>query len=256
MFQAYDWYHLYKAHGCTVQLGGSDQMGNITAGFDLVNKACDTRVYGVTLPLVTSESGDKLGKSAGDTLWLNEDKTSCFDLYQYFLRQKDADVERLLNLFSFLPRAEIAELMKRHHAAPEKRVPHRKLAEQVTLLVHGVGGLELAQKTTDVLYGAEPSEALAVLSPEEMRKVFGGQADYVRLLFSAGLCLTDFAMKIGCFKSEADAARIIEAGGFYVNQVRRRNAEEVVMPGTHVLPNQTTLVRVGKKNFYIIEWTM
>ena len=256
-FQAYDWYHLYKAHGCTVQLGGSDQMGNITAGFDLVNKACDTRVYGVTLPLVTSESGDKLGKSAGDTLWLNEDKTSCFDLYQYFLRQKDADVERLLNLFSFLPKAEISELMKRHHAAPEKRAPHRKLAEQVTLLVHGVSGLELAQKTTDILYGTEPSAALAVLSPEEMRKVFGGQGvDYVRLLFSAGLCLIDFAMKIGCFKSEADAARIIEAGGFYVNQVRRRNAEEVVMPGTHVLPNQTTLVRVGKKNYYIIEWTM
>ena len=177
-FQAYDWYHLYKAHGCTVQLGGSDQMGNITAGFDLVNRACDQRVYGVTLPLVTSESGDKLGKSAGEALWLNEDKTSAFDLYQYFLRQKDADVERLLNLFSFLPGAEIAELMGRHREATEKRLPHRKLAEQVTLLVHGAAGLELAQRTTDILYGAEPSEALAVLSPEEMRKVFGGQGLY------------------------------------------------------------------------------
>lgn len=177
-FQAYDWYHLYKAHDCTVQLGGSDQMGNITAGFDLVNRACDQRVYGVTLPLVTSESGDKLGKSAGEALWLNEDKTSAFDLYQYFLRQKDADVERLLNLFSFLPGAEIAELMRRHREATEKRLPHRKLAEQVTLLVHGAAGLELAQRTTDILYGAEPSEALAVLSPEEMRKVFGGQGLY------------------------------------------------------------------------------
>ena len=130
-FQAYDWYHLNRAHGCTVQLGGSDQMGNIAAGFDLIGKAVDRRVYGVTLPLVTSESGDKLGKTAGETLWLSEDKTSCFDLYQYFLRQRDADIERLLNLFSFVPRAEIDDLMGRHNAAPEKRIPHRKLAEQV-----------------------------------------------------------------------------------------------------------------------------
>ena len=122
--------------------------------------------------------------------------------------------------------------------------------------MHGIEGLELAQKTTAVLYGSDPSSALSVLSPAEMRKVFGQQADFVRLLFSAGISLLDFAMKIGCFKSEGDAARIIEAGGFYVNQVRRRNAEEVLMPGTHVLPNQTTLVRVGKRNYYIVEWTM
>ncbi len=150
--------------------------------------------------------------------------------------------------------------MRRHSEATEKRIPHTKLAEQLTLLVHGERGLDLARKTTDILYkkeasgSAETLRALSELSADDAKVVFE-QADFVRLLFSAGMSLLEFAMKVGCFKVEKDAQKVIAEGGFYVNQVRRQNTEEIVMPGTHILPNNMTIVRVGKRNYYIVDWT-
>lgn len=253
-FQAYDWLHLFDKYGCTVQLGGSDQMGNIHAGHELIQRMRSSCVYGITMPLITSEKGEKLGKTAGTPMWLSESKTSCFDMFQYFLRLPDSQVEKMLKLFSFYSEAEIRDILNKHTRAPEKRSAQTKLAEHVTLLVHGEVGLEKALNATRVLYDSDVS-TLAKCSADELRTIFE-QADSVQLLFTPGLTLVDFALKVGCFRTEKDALRIIGAGGFYVNQVRRQNPEEVVMPGNHILPNETSLVRVGKRNYYIVEWSL
>lgn len=287
VFQAYDWFHLRHRYNCTIQLGGSDQMGNIATGHEFITKFDnspdrfillknssekfdgDTNnndklpAYGILLPLVTSESGEKIGKSQDGQkrIWLTASKTSPFEFYQYFLRLPDSQIEKMLYYYTLLPPTEIKDLMDRHQRQSEKRYPHTKLAELLTQLVHGPEGLNLATKATKILYGSnELSEAewikqLSNLNESEMLAIFS-QARYTRMLFTPGISIMEFALKIGCFSREKDAQRIISAGGFSINQVKRTNIEELLINGVHVLPNNLTLVRVGKKNYFIVEWTM
>jgi len=252
-FQAYDWLKLYQDADCLVQLGGSDQMGNIAAGQELISRAVDQQVFGITMPLITSESGDKFGKSAGTPVWLSPQKTSPFQVYQYMLRRPDSEMELLLKTFTFLPLGEIENTLTKHRSRPESRGAQEKLAENVTLLLHGEEGLILAQKSTDIIFNND-IKGLSTLSLAETRSIFK-QADYVQKLYQPGISILDFAISIGCFSSERDALRIICAGGFYVNQTRSINPEEVIVHGIHILSNNITMVRVGKKNYYIVEWT-
>jgi len=252
-FQAYDWLQLYREKECLVQLGGSDQMGNLAAGQELISRVTDKQVYGVTLPLVVSESGEKLGKSSGAPVWLNPAKTSPFSFYQYFVRLPDTKMQQMLTFFTFLHAKEIEKLMEKHRSAPETRLAQQKLASCLTLLVHGQDGLDMARKTTEILY-ANDINKLASLSLQETRKVFEGAA-YIQRLFQPGMTVLEMAEKVGCFRTHKDAVRIISAGGFYINMVRVDDTEEVVVPGIHIMDNQLTVLRVGKKNYYIVEWT-
>ncbi|XP_014897858.1 tyrosine--tRNA ligase, mitochondrial isoform X2 [Poecilia latipinna] len=151
VFQAYDFYHLHQIYGCRIQLGGTDQLGNLMSGHEYIHKVSGEEVYGLTIPLVTSTTGDKLGKTAGNAVWLNRDKTSPFELYQFFLRQSDASVERYLKLFTFLPLEEVEKLMEQQREDPSKRLAHKRLAAEVTKLVHGKEGLESA-KRSELMY--------------------------------------------------------------------------------------------------------
>lgn len=252
IFQAYDWYHLFKTNGCKFQLGGSDQMGNIMTGHELIARADGKPVFGLTLPLVTTDEGDKFGKSAGNAIWLNEEKTSPFSLYQFFVRTSDAEVEKLLKLFTFIPINEISAIIKKHVESPEHRNAQKRLAEEVTLLVHGKAGLELAENVTSALYKGSV-EALGKLSSKDVKQTFAG-ATYTELLMEPGISVLDITKKVKCFPTESDAMRIISAGGFYINQNRTTNISEVLTPGVHILPNGITLLRVGKKNYYIVKW--
>lgn len=137
VFQAYDWFQLMKRYKCRFQIGGSDQMGNIMSGYDLITKTGKNEVYGITLPLITAEGGKKFGKSLLNAVWLSPTKSSSFQLYQYFIRTKDSDVERFLKLFTFLPLHKITEIVNAHMKNPEERIAQKLLADQVTLLVHG-----------------------------------------------------------------------------------------------------------------------
>lgn len=137
VLQGYDWLYLLENYNCRFQIGGSDQMGNIDSGHELIGRTTDKRVFGLTLPLITTESGEKFGKSAGNAVWLSENKSSSFQLYQYFVRTKDSDVQKLLNLFTFLPLGRINEIIQAHKIYPERREAQKILAQQVTLLVHG-----------------------------------------------------------------------------------------------------------------------
>lgn len=137
IFQAYDWLHLFREYDCCFQLGGSDQMGNLMSGHELIGRVLDKPVYGLTLPIITNEEGDKFGKSAGNAIWLDEAKTSPFSLYQFFIRVTDAEVENLLKLLTFVPLPEIEQIMVDHRKVPEIRDAQRRLAREITLLIHG-----------------------------------------------------------------------------------------------------------------------
>ncbi|KAL5276995.1 YARS2 family protein [Megaselia abdita] len=253
IFQAYDWLHLYKTFNCRFQLGGSDQMGNLMSGHELISRV-DTRcnVFGVTLPIITTEEGDKFGKSAGNAVWLDDEKTSPFAFYQFFVRTPDSEVEKLLKLFTFLPLKEINQIMEEHKRVPELREAQKVLAEEVTTLVHGEQGLKTAEKVTSALYKGS-IDALGELNYKDVKQTFAG-ATIVEILAEPGISVLDLAMKAKCFPTQSDAMRIISAGGFYVNQKRAQNIAEVITQGIHILRNGLTLLRVGKKNFYIIKW--
>lgn len=252
VFQAYDWLHLLQRYDCKFQVGGSDQMGNIVSGHDLISRVADTRVYGFTLPLVTTESGHKFGKTAGNAVWLSADKSSPFELYQFFVRCRDSEVERLLKLFTFETLGTIENIMRKHQRNPEQRTAQKKLAEQVMLLVHGEEGLEAALKATSALYD-QTAESLVQLTAEDISNVFQG-AKICDLLLQPGTTTLDLSLQAGCFTSERDAVRIISAGGFYINYQRVTKIDEVLTQAAHILPNNVTLIRVGKKNYYVVRW--
>ncbi|XP_063904643.1 tyrosine--tRNA ligase, mitochondrial [Zophobas morio] len=252
LFQAYDWLHLYQKYNCMFQIGGNDQMGNIMSGHELISKTCDKQVYGLTLPIITSEMGDKFGKSAGNAMWLSPEKTSPFTLYQFFVRQPDGEVEKLLKLFTFDTIGSIKDLMKQHEEKPELRLPQKHLAKQVILLVHGEKGLAEALKATQALYEQSIS-ALGQMNASEIKSLFQG-ATVVDILPNPGQSVLDLSMKVGCFTTKEDAVRIICAGGFYINHQRTNNPNEILNLNVHRLANNLTLLRVGKRNYYVVKW--
>ncbi|KZC04473.1 PREDICTED: tyrosine--tRNA ligase, mitochondrial [Dufourea novaeangliae] len=253
LFQGYDWLHLQRTYNCSFQVGGQDQMGNIMTGYDLVTKYLDKQVYGLTLPLVTTEGGKKLGKSVGNAVWLSSSKSSSFQLYQYFVRTEDADVEKFLHFFTFIPLHRIREIVEDHFRNPELRRAQKILAEQVTLLIHGDEGLVAAKRASAILY-EKSIDSLSRINADELSQLLDG-ATIVDLLPEPSLTVYELAMRANCFKWESDARRIIAAGGFSINYQKITNTEEVLVPGIHIMRNNVTLVRVGKKNYYVIRWT-
>ncbi|XP_076220595.1 tyrosine--tRNA ligase, mitochondrial isoform X2 [Nomia melanderi] len=252
LFQAYDWLHLYRTYNCKFQIGGHDQMGNIMSGYDLIAKYINKEVYGLMLPLITTKDGQKFGKSVGNAIWLSPSKSSSFQLYQFFVRTKDTDVEELLKLFTFLPLQNIQKIIEDHLKQPELRTAQKILAEQVTLLVHGDEGLSAAKRTSSILY-ENSFESLSKLNAEELTQVIEG-ATIVNILGEPGITVYELSMKAKCFNTENDARRIIQAGGLYINYQRITNTEEVIVRGIHIMENNVTLMRVGKKNYYIVRW--
>ncbi|KAM4553623.1 tyrosine--tRNA ligase, mitochondrial [Fundulus diaphanus] len=252
VFQAYDFYHLNQLYGCRIQLGGTDQLGNLMSGHEYIHKVSGEEVYGLTIPLVTSSTGDKLGKTAGNAVWLNRDKTSPFELYQFFLRQPDASVEGYLKLFTFLPLAEVERLMQQQREDPSKRLAHKRLAAEVTKLVHGKEGLESAKRCTDALYHSSV-EALEQMSDEELQELFR-EAPFHELYLEPGTTVIDACRKVSAIPDGPRGYRMISDGAVWINHRREDKAEQVLIPKHHVLSNGLTLLRVGKKNFYIIKW--
>ncbi|CAH0579111.1 unnamed protein product [Chrysodeixis includens] len=252
IFQSYDWQHLLKEYDCRFQIGGSDQMGNISAGHELISRTSKKNVYGLTLPLVTTEEGDKFGKSAGNAVWLDPKKTSPYSLYQFFIRTKDSEVEKLLKLFTFYRLGEIKDIMFKHKEHPDQRYPQTCLAEQLTTLVHGKEGVEKALKATEAIHSKDVKSLIA-LSSTELEQVFEN-ATVTTLLLSPGITVLELGMKAKCFPTENDAIRIIQAGGFYINHQKVKKIDEVITQSAHILPNLLSLLRVGKRNHYIVKW--
>ena len=242
LLQSFDFLHLHAAYGCKIQAGGSDQWGNITAGIELIRKVRGEEAYGITFPLLATASGEKFGKSAGNAVWLDPARTSPYQFYQYWIRTDDRDVESFLNLFTFLSVEEIAALCERHRAAPEQRMAQKKLAEEVTRIVHGEDSLAQAVKASDVLFGGD----VTGLRDRDLLEIF---ADVPSFSIAPGSKIVDALVESGAAKSKGEAARLIAGGGVYLNN-RRAGAEAHI--GREDLASESLLVlRVGKKNYYL-----
>ncbi|XP_057185266.1 tyrosine--tRNA ligase, mitochondrial [Triplophysa rosa] len=252
LFQAFDFYHLHQLHGCRIQLGGTDQLGNVMSGHEFIHKKTGEDVYGLTIPLVTSSVGDKLGKTAGNAVWLSRDKTSPFEFYQYFLRLPDNSVEGYLKLFTFLPLAEVQKVMEQQRREPGKRTAHKRLAAEVTKLVHGKEGLESAKRCTDAFYHSD-IQALEQMSDVELQELFR-EAPFQEVFLDPGSTVLDACRRAEAIPEGPRGYQMIQDGGVWMNHQRAVNPEQILIPGQHILANGLSLIRVGKRNFYILKW--
>lgn len=246
LLQAYDFYELHTRHGCQLQVGGSDQWGNITAGIELIRRKSGGEALGLTFPLVTTASGEKFGKSAGNAIWLDPARTSFYDFYQYFVRTDDRDVRRYLCYFTFRSVEEIDAIIAEHEKEPHRRQAQQVLAEDLTRLVHGDAGLERAKKATEILFGRE----IEGLDDEELSSIFADvpAADLSRDQLVAGYPIVELLADSGICSSKGDARRALKQGGVYINNVRAEGEEQVI--DTASLASQTIIVlRRGKKNY-------
>ena len=251
LLQAYDFLQLYDRYGCRVQIGGSDQWGNITAGIELIRKVRGDRAYGLVLPLLTTSSGKKFGKTeAGTSVWLDPERTTPYRFYQFWVNTDDRDVIRYLKLFTFLPHEEIEELNRSLGEHPERREPHRRLAEEMTRLIHGEEGLKRALKATEVLFGG----SLEGLTAEELLDIFSEvpSAELPAEELGSGLPLVEFLVRSGLVPSKGEAKRLVRGGGVYINNVRitdvgRRVSLEDAIGG------KVIVLRRGKKHYRIVK---
>ena len=248
LLQAYDFLHLHDAHDCRVQIGGSDQWGNITAGIDLVRRLRGAEVFGVTMPLVCDSNGQKFGKSEGNAIYLDAAKTSFFDFYQFFIRTDDRDAIRFLKIFTFVPMAEIEVLERALAEAPERREAQKRLAEEVTRCVHGEDGLQTALRCTGALYG----EAMEGLRATELLAVFADvPSRELPLEEVRGVQVINLAADAGLCSSRGDARRLAQNGGLYLNNRRVEGIDQIVTED-QVVDGQVVVLRSGKKRYQLI----
>jgi tyrosyl-tRNA synthetase len=248
LIQAYDFWHLFKTEGCELQMGGSDQWGNITAGTHLVDKREGHQVHGLVLPLITTASGAKFGKSEGANVWLDPERTSPYHFYQFWLNTDDRDVERYLKLFTFLRLDQIADAMAAHAADPSRREAQRVLARQVTATVHGDAAAEQAVQTSAALFGTTRTESVAA---DAVLVDYTPSRRILRSEFGDGLPLVEALVRAGLASSKSDARRGIQGRGYYVNEVQVTDVDRKLSPEDLQPRDKDSfiLLRKGKKNY-------
>jgi tyrosyl-tRNA synthetase len=250
LLQAFDFYVLARDHNCELQIGGSDQWGNITAGMDLTRKKLGKPVHGLTLPLITKADGTKFGKTEAGTVWLDPRRTSVYKFYQFWIQTDDRDVIRYLKYFTFLDEASIAELAAQHTANPGQRAAHKAVAKAVTDLVHGPGATAEALRASEILFGG----ALEGVSETTFNEIVGEVPTKEipkAALEGPGKALIELLVDAGLAPSKGQARKDIEGGGVYVNNVREAGIQRAVA-GKDLLFGKYLLLRKGKKNYVVL----
>lgn len=250
LLQSYDFLELYRREGCTVQMGGSDQWGNITSGVDLVRRVEGAKAHGVVFPLVTNASGTKFGKSEAGNVWLDPERTSPFRFYQYWINVDDADVVRYLKFFTLLSPEEIEELALAVEQEPYRRAAQKALAEDVTRRLHGEAGLGAARRATDALFGGH----IEGLGADEIADVFSDVSSSeipATALEGQGLPMVDLLAETDLASSKGDARRSIRGGGIYLNS-RRVEDEGATVTVEDTIEGRFILLRKGKKRYHLV----
>jgi tyrosyl-tRNA synthetase len=247
LLQAYDFLHLFRSKHCSIQVGGSDQWGNITAGIDLIRRVEGGEAHGLVGPLVTTASGAKFGKSEAGAIWLDPTLTSPYRFYQFWINTDDRDVERYLKVFTLLSQDEIKALLKAHHKDPGRREAQQKLAIEVTQLVHGKEACSSAVAGSAILFDE--------FSPREVEPsafdALAQEIPTIALESSDGLTLVDAVVRAGLAKSKSEARRAIEQGGIYMNQERVKDVGRTITPDDW-LAGRNLLLRKGKKDYGLL----
>ncbi|NHM06700.1 tyrosine--tRNA ligase [Flavobacterium sp. CYK-4] len=255
LIQGYDFYHLHKHYNCLLQMGGSDQWGNITTGTELVRRMNPegAKAFAMTCPLITKADGSKFGKSEGGNIWLDADKTSVYKFYQFWLNTTDVDAEKYIKIFTFLDEATINQLIEEHQAAPHLRVLQRRLAEEVTTFVHSKTELDKAIQASNILFGNASADDLKQLDESTFLEVFDGvpQAKIARTDLENGMDIVlVLNEKSGFLKSNGEARRALQENSISVN--KEKVGEGFTLTKNDLINNQFVLLQRGKKNYFVL----
>jgi tyrosyl-tRNA synthetase len=251
LLQAHDFYHLRRSHDCELQVGGSDQWGNITAGTDLIRKKLGVPSWGLTFPLITKADGTKFGKTEDGAVWLDAKKTSPYRFYQYFINTEDSMVSAYLRKFTLLAQADIEDLEARHKANPAAREAHKALAREVTLIVHGKTACDDAARASEIMFGGGLDGITETLFRDVAGEIPTKGLEKARLE-GPGAALTDLLVHSGLCPSKGQARKDVEGGGIYLNNVRVAEAGRAVALGD-LLFGRYVLLRKGKRSYALLE---
>ena len=253
LVQGYDFLHLYKEHNCTLQMGGSDQWGNITTGTELIRRIGGGKGFALTCPLITKADGSKFGKTESGNVWLDANRTSPYRFYQYWLNTSDADAEKYIKIFTFLPKTKIEALISQHSEAPHLRLLQKRLADEITLMVHSQADLDNAIKASAILFGKSTAEDLKGLDEKTFLDVFDGvpQAEIPISELEDGLdMIAALAAKTGFLGSNGEARRELKQNSISVN--KEKVNETYIITKDDVINGKFVLLQRGKKNYYVL----
>ncbi|WP_341199792.1 tyrosine--tRNA ligase [Croceibacter atlanticus] len=254
LFQGYDFLHLYREKNCLLQLGGSDQWGNITTGTELVRRVAGGKAYAMTSPLLTKADGTKFGKTEGGNVWLDKNRTSPYKFYQYWVNATDEDAENFIKIFTFLSQEEISELVLKHNEAPHLRLLQKTLAEHVTKMVHGQEDLDNAIKASQVLFSKTFKNDISQLDEATFLDVFEGvsQTEISKAKLEEGLdMIAVLSAETNFLKSNGEARRALKANSVAVN--KEKVTEAYTLTTDDIINDNYVILNVGKKNTYILK---
>ena len=253
LVQGYDFLHLYQNNNCTLQMGGSDQWGNITTGTELIRRIGGGKGYALTCPLITKADGTKFGKTEGGNVWLDPHRTSPYKFYQYWLNTSDSDAAKYIKIFTFLTKDNIEELISKHQEAPHLRVLQKRLADEITVMVHSLEDLDNAKKASNILFGKSTSEDLKTLDESTFLDVFDGvpQAKISKTDLDAGLDMIGaLAAKTGFLGSNGEARRELKQNSISVNKEKVK--EDYIITAKDLINKKFVLLQRGKKNYFVL----
>lgn len=253
LVQGYDFLHLYRNNNCTLQMGGSDQWGNITTGTELIRRIGGGKGYALTCPLITKADGTKFGKTEGGNVWLDPHRTSPYKFYQYWLNTSDTDAEKYIKIFTFLTKDKIEELISEHQKAPHLRVLQKRLADEITVMVHSLEDLDNAKKASNILFGKSTSEDLKTLDEDTFLDIFDGvpQSKISRSDLVAGLDMIGaLAAKTGFLSSNGEARRELKQNSISVNKEKVK--EDYIITEKDLINKKFVLLQRGKKNYFVL----
>ena len=254
LLQGYDYMYLYEHEGCRLQMGGTDQWGNITTGTELIRRKLGGEAYALTCPLITKADGGKFGKTESGNVWLDRRYTSPYKFYQFWLNVSDADAAKYIKIFTALPQDEIEALMQEQEAAPHLRPLQKRLAKEVTVMVHSQADYDAAVEASNILFGNATSGALKQLDEQTLLDVFNGvpQFEVSRDELSAGVKAIDlFTEKAAVFPSKGEMRKLVQSGGISVNKEKLTEQDKVI-DSSLLLDGKYLLVQRGKKNYYLL----
>ncbi|MBF0950322.1 tyrosine--tRNA ligase [Alloprevotella tannerae] len=255
LLQGYDFLYLYKTKNCKLQMGGSDQWGNITTGSELIRRTLgpDNEVYALTCPLITKADGRKFGKTESGNIWLDAERTTPYEFYQFWLNVSDEEAARYIKIFTLLGREEVEALIAEHNLDPGRRQLQRRLGEEVTVMVHGREEYEKALAATEILFGKATKESLLKLDEKTLLAVFSGVPHFeVARAEAVGAKAVDlFAEKTQCFASKGEMRKLVQGGGVSLNK-EKLSAFDKTITEEDLLDGKYLLVQRGKKNYYLI----
>ncbi|MES1220608.1 MAG: tyrosine--tRNA ligase [Bacteroidota bacterium] len=252
LVQGYDFYWLYKNKNCKLQMGGSDQWGNIVTGTELIRRKSGGEAFAFTCPLITKTDGGKFGKTEKGNIWLDPERTSPYQFYQFWLNASDADAEKWIKIFTFLSRDAIHMLIHEHKSDPSSRVLQKTLAQEITTFVHGKEEYDKAVETTDKLFTNQnaSAESLSIVDLESMEGII--KSDFAKEKITVGIDIVSFLAETSIFPSKGEARKTVQGGGVSINR-KKVEGIELKVDSSLLLHNQYILVQKGKKNYYLVK---